>query len=397
MPKLKLTQTTINALPYTEKGQVLYSDRDLPGFYLIVGNQSKTFVAQKDIRGKTVRYSIGKNGQVTHDNARKIAKDKLYMMSQGINPNAEQKQKAKEAISLEETLKEYLIARRNLKPRTKSDYQYILDRYLADWKIKAMTGITKDMIGLRHEKIARENGPSTANKVMRVLRALFNYVHATHDICPTNPVMYLTHVRGWYKETRRRTHIKPSDLKAWWNAVHRLENDTYRDFLLFLLFTGLRRNEGAKLKWSDIRFSEKTFTIENTKNGDPLTLPLSDYLIGLLMSRRKRYGNYEYVFPGPGKLGYLAEPKKGVYKVINNSGVQFTCHDLRRTFITIAEGLDISAYALKRLINHRVTDITGGYIILDVERLRDPVERIAEFILGKVNGDEDRKIVDGTM
>ncbi len=32
-------------------------------------------------------------------------------------------------------------------------------------------------------------------------------------------------------------------------------------------------------------------------------------------------------------------------------------HDLRRTFITIAESLDISAYAVKRLANHKMANM----------------------------------------
>jgi integrase len=64
------------------------------------------------------------------------------------------------------------------------------------------------------------------------------------------------------------------------------------------------------------------------------------------------------------------------------SGVKFTIHDLRRTFITIAESLGISPYALKRLLNHRIdADVTAGYIVIDAERLRQPVEQIAERIL----------------
>jgi hypothetical protein len=55
---------------------------------------------------------------------------------------------------------------------------------------------------------------------------------------------------------------------------------------------------------------------------------------------------------------------------------------LRRTFITIAESLDISAYALKRLLNHKMTnDVTAGYIVADVERLRKPMQLITDYIL----------------
>jgi len=69
-------------------------------------------------------------------------------------------------------------------------------------------------------------------------------------------------------------------------------------------------------------------------------------------------------------------------KVTQASGVEFTVHDLRRTFITIAESLDISAYALKRLMNHKMGgDVTAGYIVTDVERLRKPMQLITDYIL----------------
>jgi integrase len=152
--------------------------------------------------------------------------------------------------------------------------------------------------------------------------------------------------------------------------------------------TGLRKSEAAKLKWADVDMLDKTFTIIDTKNSDPLTLPMSDFLFSMFTQRRSRYGNYDYVFPGTGAHGHLIEPKASIYKVTQNSGVTFTCHDLRRTFLTIAESLDISHYALKRLVNHRLSDVTSGYIIANVERLRGPVEQIAQFILEKTNGNK---------
>lgn len=383
MPRAKITKALVDQIPHPEKGQVVFCDTELQGFYLIVGAKAKTYAAQKDIQGKSVRYTIGRHGHFTPEEARKIAKEKLYFMALGNNPNEQEAERTKD-ITVEKVFESYLAARRSLKDRTKQDYRYYVDKYIPDWKPKMLADITKDMILKRHMQIAENHGPNVANKTMRVLRVLFNHAYATFDVCPVNPVSYLSKVKAWYKEHRRRTYIKPHELKNWWQAVHSLENDTYRDFLLVLLFTGLRRSEAAKMRWADIDFKDKTFMIPDTKNGDALTLPMSEFLCGLLEQRRKRYGNYEFVFPGPGHHGYLAEPKKGVYKVIERCGVQFTCHDMRRTFITIAESLDISAYALKRLINHRVTDVTGGYIIVDVERLREPAQRVAGFILERV-------------
>jgi integrase len=154
-----------------------------------------------------------------------------------------------------------------------------------------------------------------------------------------------------------------------------------RDYLLLSLFTGLRRNEAATMKWSDIDLKAKTLTIPDTKNYQPHTLPLSVFLDELL-TRRYQNPSSEYVFPGTGQGGYIVEPRKQMAKVLQMSGVNFTMHDLRHTFITVAESLDISAYAVKRLINHKMTsDVTAGYIISDVERLRKPMQLIADSLL----------------
>lgn len=62
--------------------------------------------------------------------------------------------------------------------------------------------------------------------------------------------------------------------------------------------------------------------------------------------------------------------------------MEFSSHDLRRTFSTIADSLNIGFYATKRLLNHKMRhDVTAGYIVSDVERLRAPMEAISQTIL----------------
>lgn len=61
---------------------------------------------------------------------------------------------------------------------------------------------------------------------------------------------------------------------------------------------------------------------------------------------------------------------------------------MRRTYLTTAEGLDLSAYTLKALANHRQPkdDVTGGYLRLTPERLRKPAQQVEDklFVLAKV-------------
>jgi len=111
-------------------------------------------------------------------------------------------------------------------------------------------------------------------------------------------------------------------------------------------------------------------------------LPLTDHLITIL-NRRYEAKQNDYVFPArynPDK--HLTTPTKAIYLVQDISGCEVTLHDLRRTFISIAESLDFSKYTLKKLVNHSMEDdVTAGYIVWDVERIREPMQKITDYIL----------------
>ena len=67
------------------------------------------------------------------------------------------------------------------------------------------------------------------------------------------------------------------------------------------------------------------------------------------------------------------------------AGIHATPHDLRRTFATVAESLDLSELTLKKLLNHVTThEVTGGYVVFTPDRLRDPIQRIEDYIAGVV-------------
>jgi len=93
------------------------------------------------------------------------------------------------------------------------------------------------------------------------------------------------------------------------------ESKDARDFLLVALFTGMRRNEIATLKWEHVDLIGCTLTVPKTKNGDPLVLPLSDYLVDLIAQRRETVGQSEWVFPGPGATGHIVETKSFTRRV----------------------------------------------------------------------------------
>ena len=388
----RLNKTFVDKAPIPDEPdgkpvQVFYRDSSIPGFGLRVNSGgSKSFIVEKRINNKVKRITLGRYGNLTVEQARKEAMLLLGMVATGKDPAAEKKAKRAKKVTLQEAFDDYLLTRKDLSESTIKDYTRSMNGPFADWQNKALLDISKDMVEQRHRTLGLRSH-ARANNAMRVLRAIFNHAKTKYDdakgkpVIVLNPVDRLSESRAWYKVERRITLIKPHQLADWYQATLQLNAETTRDYLHLLLFTGLRRSEASRLRWDDVDFKGKTLTINETKNHEIHTLPLSDFLENLLKTRLE-YSESDFVFPSESERGYLIEPKTAVQKVSKLSGVKFTLHDLRRTFITIAESLDIPAYALKRLLNHKdPNDVTAGYIVSDVERLRAPMQNISNFIL----------------
>lgn len=399
----KLTKSFVEGL--RDPGYV--RDTELRGLCVRVivaktGLITRTYLVNTKAKGtgKNVSVVIGKHGVISLEQARIEAKRILLLMAQGINPNEqkqEERQKRKreaeaarlraefEQVTLSKLLKDYLEAHQ-LKDRTARDYSRFLGRCVPDWLPIPVASITRDMIQARHLEMTQKF-PAQANYTMRILRALFAYAIATYDdhtgraLITVNPVDRLKHARLWNKVPRRQRVIRMHQLESWYSAVSTLQNDTARDVLLLELFTGLRQGEAMGLQWRNVDFAAMTLTAEDTKNREHHMLPMSSHVAHLLKARWNNRSSDDYVFPGPGRLGRVTDIRDSIGLVVEKSGVCFSEHDLRRTFETTAESLDVSYYTLKRLLNHKTgNDPTAGYIVTSAERMREAAQKIANHL-----------------
>lgn len=389
---MNLTKTTVEQAPIPAKGQAFYRDDKLKGFALrVTAGGAKSFIVEKRINGKVKRKTLGQFGPLTVEQGRKEATKFLGQVASGRDPISEKKAEQAQGVTLGEVFELYLKVNSGLKPSTVQDYRRLMREVFKGWQERELRSITKDAVQKRHQDYGQRS-KARANNAMRLLKAIFNFSKGQyeddqgHSLFPENPVDRLSHVKAWFPIERRRTLIKKSELPAWFDAVERLRDEgdpssaTISDYLQLLLMTGLRRSEGMNLQWSHVDFVDRTLTITDTKNREPLILPLSDYLTELLKQRQGRQES-SYVFPGS-TGGKIVEPRKQLFKVAEWSGVPFTLHDLRRTFITIAESLELSQYAIKHLVNHKMpNDVTAGYIVMNPERLRPAMEKITQAIL----------------
>lgn len=384
---VKLNKSSIDKLNTPESGYALHWDDTLPGFGLrITASNIRSFIVQKRINGKEHRTTICRYGILTPEQARREAQIFLGEVAQGNNPITAKIKARVESVTFREATAAYLESR-TLKSRTICDIHQAF-KGLEDWGNKPLSSINREMISKRHHALG-ELSPARANLAMRYLRAVFNFAiaHYTdkdgHPLIVDNPVKRLSQTRAWYRIDHRVTVINPHQLKPWFDAVTSLSNEVARDYFLTIILTGLRRTEAMNLTWSDVDLKRQTLTVRDTKNYRDHTLPLSEFLQDLLAARKNKEAG-TYVFQS--SKGRLQNLRYAQDKVIKDSGVNFTIHDLRRTFATIANSLDIPGYTVKMLLNHKIgSDVTAGYIIADVERLREPMEKISAYILGRAN------------
>lgn len=262
---VKLTKTNVDRAPNPARGQAFLRDTELKGFALrITPNGVRSFVVEKRIEGRVRRITLARFGELTCEQARREAQKILGKVAMGENPYAERARTRAQSLTLEQAFAEFRQVRKTLKPRTLYDYNRLLQTALGDWRTRPLAAITRDAVSRRHLQLGEQHGETYASSAMRFLRAVINFAIAHYDDGsgnPThtdNPVTRLTHTRAWYREERRQTVIKVHKLQPWFRAVAQVARDpapladVVADYLLFLVFSGLRRQEAAQLRWDQV-------------------------------------------------------------------------------------------------------------------------------------------------
>lgn len=114
--------------------------------------------------------------------------------------------------------------------------------------------------------------------------------------------------------------------------------------------------------WSDLEDIDgvSCIVIKDTKNRRPHYIPITQKIQAVL---DRAENNTEFIFPSTQKKGSpIGDVRPTLRRLSKLLGVEFKCHDLRRTFATRASEVGIDYLTIKRLLNHKSNDITAQYI-----------------------------------
>lgn len=310
--KINFTKAAINNIippirDKSKKGGVYdtYYDLNEKGLVLIVSNGGvKSFYLYAKINGKPVRVQLGKSPEMTIEQARKAATHNRSMINNGLNPNDEKK-KRKSELTFGELFEQYM---ERYSKKEKRSWQYDereVNKYLPHWLKRKVSSISNSDVRELHEKMGAENGIYQANRILERIRAIYNKgIEWGLDIA--NPTQGIKK----YKEQSRDRFLQSDELPHFWQALTEEGNEVARDYLMISLFTGARKSNVLAMRWEEINFSRKEWRIPQTKNGDALSVPLTDEAVQILQHRKSKTTGAWVFSSNDSATGHLADPQK---------------------------------------------------------------------------------------
>ncbi|MEM7806478.1 MAG: integrase family protein [Planctomycetota bacterium] len=393
---LRLTEARIRDLLPPVEGRDVYHDDSSPLQLRVSPSGGRVFLVQRRVNGKPTRTKLGQWPELSVDIARKRAHAAVASMLDGVDPGEERRRRRAEAqaegYTVANAIDDYLddaakgIGRkRALKASTLTDYQKRRP-LLADLLDKK----ADDLKALDIDRLKRSLKGSQASHAIKLLRAAINHASARGVI---DHNVFIGRRGDAVAPPPRKNHVAPKDIGRLLASLEALQDDDVpdgeriaADALLLMTVYGLRRTESLMLPVADVDFEAEELLIRETKNHDPLRLPITTFTYPILYRRVELAMELAspFVFPTlgnrPAEAGWLKEPRPAIRRVTAATGLDFTCHDLRRTFATFASRR-LPHAQLKAILNHRAErkgDITLDYLQIGVDQLREPLQALHE-------------------
>jgi integrase len=407
---MKITKRTVDSAAPEDKVYVLWDDA-LRGFGLrVLPSGVKTYFVmfRPDGGGRSaqaVRYTIGRHGAFTPEQARAAAELALRQVAGGVNPHAN-KLKDRAEMTVDALCDHYMQEGTGTKkPSTlRSDQARInchIKPLLGKLKVSKVTGadVSRFMRDVANGKTAvniekrkrtdsmARGGKGTATRTVGFLGGIFAYAIKL-KMRPDNPV----HGVERYKDGKSQRFLSADELEHLGKALAAHDGITQGVAVIrLLLLTGARKSEIEGLKWGEVDIPSARLALGDSKTGAK-SIPLGTAALALLQGLDRDKAS-PFVFPASerGNAGdeakhYVGTPKvwKAVTAAAGIEGARL--HDLRHTFASLGVGGGHSLPMIGKILGHADVKTTAQYAHLADDPLRQAVDRISEAAAAALAG-----------
>jgi integrase len=299
---------------------------------------------------------------ITLAQARKLAADAMFAVSQGRDPADARKAEVEKAEraradTLRSVVEEYL-AREGKRLRTIDQRERIFEKLVFPFlgSGRQISSIKrKDIIRLL-DYIEDNHGQRTADYTLATLSRLCNW-HAVRDDEFISPI-----VRGMRRQNTKlhaRTRVLSDDeLRSVWAAAS--AKGPFPAYIKFLLLTAARRSEAAAMTWTEFDGADWTLPAARNKTGVDLVRPLSKATQEILAERPHIVG-CPFVFSSDGRsaLGGFSRQKQRFDAACGVT--DWTIHDLRRSARSLMSRAGVSPDHAERCLGHVIGGVRETY------------------------------------
>ena len=401
MARATITKRAVEAARASARDQFIWDD-DVSGFGLkVTPAGGKVYVFQYRLarpgeaeRTPARRYTIGRHGHLTPDQARKRAKELAALVHQGVDPRqrdldkiaerdetarlAQEKMRLEGDLAFEKIAALWLDHYENEKDRRASSVR--LAKLVVNNHLKPkLTGKPIPHIGRADLQPIIDAIPVKQRGMRRSVFAyasvLFGWASKRGDIS-ANPLGEMAKPEA--PKARDRV-LADEELAALWKATPEV-GEPFGSFFRLLILTGQRRSEVAAINWTELDRGTATWTIpaDRAKNGVAHIVPLSPEAKAELDRLAKvgeagddgreieRWPKSGYVLTTTGRtaISGFTKAKKAldvqVKKDRDGKALEaWRIHDLRRSVATGFQRLGIRFEVTEAVLNH-VSGAKGG-------------------------------------
>jgi integrase len=234
--------------------------------------------------------------------------------------------------------------------------------------------------------LSKKLKPQTVRHILGLLKRIIHF-GARRQLCRELPFP----IDAVKVDNRTTEDLTPDQLKNLLKAIAESTDIEAANIMRMALFTGMRRGELFKLKWSDVDFDRGFITIRDPKGGVSQKIPLNDQARNVLKNHPE---TADHVFVrGDGKPFTDIRRRVNPIKEAAGIGADFRAlHGLRHVYASmLASSGQVDMYTLQKLLTHKSPIMTQRYAHLRDETLKKASTLAGNIIEQAAAKEEDHK------
>lgn len=277
------------------------------------------------------------------------------------------------------------------KPKSKAKQEMQLKWWNAQIGAYLLSDVTPPMLAQYRDKLGGQptrrglrHSPSTVLRYLAVLSHVFSTAVKDWGWLDDNPMRRITKP----KEPRGRVRFLSDD-----ERVRLLEacKGTSCHYLypvvVLALSTGMRHGEILNLRWSDVDLDRARIILQDTKNGERRSVPLTGHALEEIerLSKVRRIDT-TYLFPNS-NYGEKARPyeiRKSWIAALKNAGIEgFRFHDLRHSTASYLAMNGATLSEIAEVLGHKTLQMVKRYAHLSESHTTEVVRALTIKLFDK--------------